>query len=90
MEKLDPLGEKHKMRLLDHGGYYEFSNLQIRDIRPEHLTLPFQAIEIFLANIRPKNGNYTLTLFSSSYKSYIFIHMRLFIFKYIIQIICVF
>lgn len=57
MVKLDPLGEKHTMRLLDHGGYYEFHNSQIRDIRPEHLTLPFQAIEIFLANIRPKNGN---------------------------------
>ncbi|XP_032674839.1 KH domain-containing protein akap-1 isoform X2 [Odontomachus brunneus] len=56
MEKPDPLGERHLMRLLDHGGYYEFSSLQIRDIRPEFLNLPFQATEIFLANIRPKDG----------------------------------
>lgn len=70
MEKVDPLGEKHKMRLLDHGGYYEFSNLEVREIRPEHLALPFQAIEIFLANIRPKNGNYELTLQALSPKYY--------------------
>ncbi|XP_025160575.1 KH domain-containing protein akap-1 isoform X2 [Harpegnathos saltator] len=56
MEKPDPSGEKHKMRLLDHGGYYEFSSSQIRDIRLEYLSLPFQAIEIFLAHIQPKNG----------------------------------
>lgn len=60
MEKPDPLGERHIMRLLDHGGYYEFSSLQIRDIRPEFLNLPFQATEIFLAHIQPKNGNYML------------------------------
>ncbi|XP_014467807.1 PREDICTED: KH domain-containing protein akap-1 [Dinoponera quadriceps] len=56
MEKPDLLGERHKMRLLDHGGYYEFSSSQIRDIMPEYLNLPFQAIEIFLAHIQPKNG----------------------------------
>lgn len=60
MVKPDPLGENHKVRLLDHGGYYEFSTSQIRDIRPEYLSLPFQSIEIFLANIQPKNGNYVL------------------------------
>lgn len=64
METPDPLGKQHILRVVDFGGYYSFSTLEIRDIMPEYLSLPFQAIEIFLANVRLKNGNYIDASFS--------------------------
>ncbi|XP_076222683.1 A-kinase anchor protein spoonbill [Nomia melanderi] len=58
VEKPDPSGERHLVRLVDHGGYWYFSNAEMKKIRADYLTMPFQAIEIFLANVRPKNGEW--------------------------------
>ena len=58
VEQPDPHGERHLVRLVDHGGYWCFSNLEMKKIRSDYLTLPFQAIEIYLANVQPKNGEW--------------------------------
>lgn len=57
IENPDPNGEQTLARMVDHGGYWTFSNSDMRKIRSDYLTLPFQAIEVFLANIQPKGGN---------------------------------
>ncbi|XP_017877636.1 A-kinase anchor protein 1, mitochondrial [Ceratina calcarata] len=59
VEQPDPQGEQHLVRLVDHGGYWFFSNAEMKKIRSDYLSLPFQAIEIFLANIQPKDGEWT-------------------------------
>ncbi|EZA58066.1 hypothetical protein DMN91_006309 [Ooceraea biroi] len=46
----------HIIRLIDHGGYWVFKKHEIKPLLSNHLLLPFQAIEIFLANIQAKNG----------------------------------
>ncbi|XP_043264611.1 KH domain-containing protein akap-1 [Colletes gigas] len=56
IEQPDPLGERHLVRLVDHGGYWYCSNVEMRKIRSDYLALPLQAIEIFLTNVQPKNG----------------------------------
>lgn len=56
VEQPDPHGEHHLVRLVDHGGYWVFSNSEMKKIRSDYLTLPFQAIEIYLANVEPKDG----------------------------------
>lgn len=56
VENPDPKGEQTLVRLVDHGGYWTFSNSEMRKIRSDYLTLPFQAIEVFLANIQSKEG----------------------------------
>lgn len=56
VENPDPKGEQHLVRLVDHGGYWTLSSADMRKIRSDYLTLPFQAIEVFLANVRPVNG----------------------------------
>jgi len=58
IENPDPLGQNNIVRLLDYGGYWQLSNILFKPIKFEYLHLPFQAIEIFLANIQPKEGNY--------------------------------
>lgn len=58
IEQPDPHGEQHLVRLVDHGGYWVFSNTEMRKIRSDYLSLPFQAIEIFLANVQPKDGEW--------------------------------
>lgn len=58
IEQPDPHGERHLVRLVDHGGYWFFSTAEMKKIRSDYLTLPFQAIEIFLANVQPKNGEW--------------------------------
>lgn len=58
VEQPDPHGERHLVRLVDHGGYWYFSNAEMKKIRWDYVNLPFQAIEIFLANIQPKNGEW--------------------------------
>lgn len=57
IQKVDSTGERHIVRLLDHGGYWTVSSRQMRVLLPQFMLLPFQAIEIFLANIQSKNGN---------------------------------
>lgn len=64
LERPDPNGERHLVRLVDHGGYWYFSNSEMKKIRSDYLTLPFQAIEIFLANVQPRNGKYVPLKFS--------------------------
>lgn len=59
VENPDPKGEHHLVRLVDHGGYWTLSSADMKKIRSDYLTLPFQAIEVFIANIRPINGMYT-------------------------------
>lgn len=49
--------DRHIVRLVDHGGFYTFSSGEMRKIRTDYLALPFQAIEIFIANIKPANGS---------------------------------
>ncbi|CAK9814481.1 KH domain-containing protein akap-1 [Anthophora plagiata] len=64
VEQPDPDGEQHLVRLVDHGGYWFFSNPEMKKIRSDYLTLPFQAIEVFLANIQPKNGEWVQEAFN--------------------------
>ncbi|OXU20391.1 hypothetical protein TSAR_016512 [Trichomalopsis sarcophagae] len=59
IENPDPKGEQTLARLVDHGGYWTFSNADMRKIRSDYLTLPFQAIEVFLANIQPKEEEWS-------------------------------
>lgn len=59
VEKPDPNGERHLVRLVDHGGYWYFSSVEMKKIRSDYLTLPFQAIEVFLANAQPTNGKWS-------------------------------
>lgn len=61
VENPDPNGQQNLVRLVDHGGYWTFSNAEMRKIRSDYLTLPFQAIEVFLANIAPIDGNNAIT-----------------------------
>lgn len=66
IEKLDPSGEKNIVRLVDHGGYWVLNNSQFKPLMMDYLSnLPFQAIEIFIANIHPKNGNYIDAILAS-------------------------
>ncbi|XP_033334791.1 A-kinase anchor protein spoonbill [Megalopta genalis] len=58
VEKPDPNGERHLVRLVDHGGYWYFSDVEMKKIRSDYLTLPFQAIEVLLANVQPTNGEW--------------------------------
>ncbi|XP_012251572.2 KH domain-containing protein akap-1 [Athalia rosae] len=64
IQKPDPQGEKNLVRLIDHGGFWYFKNSEMRKIRYDYLTLPFQAIEVFLANIQPKNGTWVPEAYS--------------------------
>ncbi|XP_011499408.1 PREDICTED: KH domain-containing protein C56G2.1-like isoform X2 [Ceratosolen solmsi marchali] len=59
IETPDPKGEQSLVRLVDHGGYWIFSNSNMRKIRSDYLSLPFQAIEVFLANVRPKDEEWS-------------------------------
>ncbi|XP_012282550.1 KH domain-containing protein akap-1 [Orussus abietinus] len=59
IENPDPAGERHLVRFVDHGGYWTFSNSDMRSLRTDYLTLPFQAIEVFLSNVKPRNGEWT-------------------------------
>ncbi|XP_034940781.1 KH domain-containing protein akap-1 [Chelonus insularis] len=58
VEEPDPAGQQNLVRLVDHGGFWTFSNAEMRKIRSDYLTLPFQAIEVSLANIKPVGGEW--------------------------------
>ncbi|KAK0179025.1 hypothetical protein PV327_007852 [Microctonus hyperodae] len=58
VEEADPNGLENIVRLVDHGGFWTFSNADMRKIRSDYLTLPFQAIEVSLANIKPVGGEW--------------------------------
>ncbi|XP_014214042.1 KH domain-containing protein akap-1 [Copidosoma floridanum] len=62
IEEPDPQKEQTLVRLVDHGGYYTCSNADMRSLRLDYLCLPFQAIEVYLANVQPK-GEWTQEAF---------------------------
>ncbi|XP_070165006.1 KH domain-containing protein akap-1 [Polyergus mexicanus] len=68
IEKLDSSGEKNIVRLVDHGGYWILNNSQFKPLVMDYLSsLPFQAIEIFIAYIQPKNGGWSPEAYNSAY-----------------------
>lgn len=56
IEEPDENGECNLVRLVDHGGFWTFSNAEMRKIRADYIPLPLQAIEVVLANVKPING----------------------------------
>lgn len=48
--------ETSVVKLVDFGGYLNVDNSQLKQIRSDFMTLPFQAIEAILALIKPANG----------------------------------
>ena len=58
VEVPDPIGESHLVRLLDHGGYWYFSTACMRQMCCNYISLPAQAIEVYLANVQPKGGKF--------------------------------
>lgn len=55
IEEPDENGENNLVRLVDHGGFWTFSNAEMRKIRADYIPLPLQAIEVVLANVKPIN-----------------------------------
>lgn len=41
------------VRFVDYGGYYTFAPSDLKQIRTDFLTLPFQALEVYLGNVIP-------------------------------------
>jgi hypothetical protein len=50
---VDAASEQCDIKYLDYGGYHTLPLADLRQIRTDFLTLPFQAIECYLANISP-------------------------------------
>lgn len=50
---VDSSSQQCDIKFLDYGGYHTLSLDDLRQIRTDFLTLPFQAIECYLANISP-------------------------------------
>merc|ERR1712088_319529 len=51
----DEAGQQCDIKYLDYGGYHTLPIDDLRQIRTDFLSLPFQAIECYLANISPKD-----------------------------------
>jgi len=51
-----PEGEYCDVRFVDYGGYSSIEKKQLKQIRADFVTLPFQAQECFLYGIQPING----------------------------------
>lgn len=68
VEEPDAEGLQHLVRLVDHGGFWTFGSSEMRQIRSEFLTLPFQTLEVNLANVKPIAG-----------KSYSFFYLTTFV-----------
>jgi len=45
------------VRFVDYGGYARLSHADLRQIRTDLIPLPFQAVECYLANVMPMDGN---------------------------------
>lgn len=50
---VDTETETCEVRFLDYGGYLSLSTPCLRAVRADFLTLPFQAVECYLANVAP-------------------------------------
>ena len=48
--------EECDVKLVDYGGYSKIPIMSLRQIRCDFMTLPFQASECYLANIKPVDG----------------------------------
>ncbi|XP_057325574.1 KH domain-containing protein akap-1 isoform X1 [Microplitis mediator] len=59
VEEPDAEGLKHVVRLVDHGGFWEFSSSEMRQITSEFLTLPFQTLEVNIAHVKPVAGEWS-------------------------------
>lgn len=46
------------VKLVDFGGYLTVDNDQLKQIRSDFMTLPFQATEALLAFVKPANNGY--------------------------------
>lgn len=46
-----------EVKYLDYGGYGRVSASSLRQLRADFLSLPFQAIECYLANVTPLQGD---------------------------------
>lgn len=44
------------VKFVDYGGYFNFSVSDLKQIRTDFLTLPFQALECYLGNVIPPDG----------------------------------
>jgi len=45
------------IKFVDYGGYSTVNSSVLRQIRGDFMTLPFQAVECYLANVTPLGGN---------------------------------
>lgn len=54
------------VKYLDYGGYGSVHAKDLRQIRHDFMTVPFQAVEVLLANIKP-SGKFQFILFSLFY-----------------------
>lgn len=71
IEKIDPCGQKNIIRLVDHGGYWSFNNSEYKPLAWNFLEiLPLQAIEIFVANIKPNKSNCLMMSHTMLFKHY--------------------
>lgn len=50
-----------EIKFVDYGGYMAVNNSVLRQIRQDFMTLPFQATECYLANIKPSGNNFFLS-----------------------------
>lgn len=53
-----PDDSKCLAKYLDYGGYCYVQTTDIRQIRTDFMTIPFQAIETYLSDIKPKGNNF--------------------------------
>lgn len=65
VEEPDLTGEATLVRVVDYGGFYTFSHSEMRKIKYDFLTLPFQALEVFLANVQSKEGSFLMQVLYS-------------------------
>lgn len=49
-------GDECDVKFIDYGGYSKVSTSSLRQIRFDFMTLPFQASECYLANVKPLDG----------------------------------
>jgi A-kinase anchor protein 1 len=54
------------IKYVDYGGYSRVSSLLLKQIRSDFMTLPFEAIECYLANITPLDSKFLLLLIISN------------------------
>jgi len=52
----DPANDSCDVKFVDYGGYFNFAVSDLKQIRTDFLTLPFQALECYLGNVIPPDG----------------------------------